>query len=200
MGAVAPSKDGLKLVYTYDDNGDGLGVLTIEDVESGSFSYIEDVGGDSVFWSEDSAVLFYDVVDDVTGQPLDIYRHIDGQNPALDEVVFSARQYNGSMVAKATLSNDGQFLIFYNQGISSNEIYILPMAEAATGSPSLAVAHQPDVLAYLEHNSGQFYLLTNLNAVLFNLLVVPDSSSLPLDISLATVLLPVLPLQTRVFF
>lgn len=168
IGSAAVSPDHRLLVYGEDTDGSETYRLRVKNLETGELLGV-DIGNTAadVEWCLDSRSFYYTVLDAVK-RPYRVVRHrLDGGH---EETVFE--EPDEAFFVRLGHSKDRrQIYISLGSHVTSEE-YFLDAADPRA-APALFRARQHGVEYSIEHREGEFWILTNEDAVNFRLLRVP---------------------------
>ncbi|MEM1358479.1 MAG: S9 family peptidase [Bacteroidota bacterium] len=174
VGGLNISDDNRHLAYGEDTVSRRIYTIHIKDLLTGQNlpDQIPNTTGGSV-WSADGKYLFYSVKDE-TLRPYKIMRHELGQAPQEDVVVYE--EPDETFRAFVYRSKSMKYIIFGSVQTLSAEYYLLkadtPLGEARVFQP------RERKLEYgIDHIDDRFYVLTNLDAKNFQLMVTPEEAT-----------------------
>lgn len=171
IGAYEISDDGNLLAYSIDTTGYRQYTMHVKDLRTGEHSSekIERVG--SIAWASDNATLYYTTEDDVSKRHDTFWKHRLGD--ASSTVLFEETDDRYDVGAGRT--NDRAYVLVASYSKATTEWQALrvdrPGGELAVIEPR-ADGHRYSV----EHHGGDFYIVTNLEAVENRIVVAPDAS------------------------
>lgn len=170
IGVSRVSPDHRYLAYSTDTSGAEMYTLRVKDLTTGEL-LSEEIPGTShgVEWAADNATLFYSTLNE-THRPASLWRHRLGTDPAGDERVF--HEPDESFFLDLSRTRDRRYLILSLGSHSTSEAWYL-----STGTPEqpfrLFRARIPGVEYDITHRDGEFYILTNEDALNFQILKTP---------------------------
>jgi oligopeptidase B len=169
--SVAISPDNTRLAYTVDLTGAWVFSLVILDMATGQVlaDGIDHVAW-SIAWAADSRTLFYSVFN-TAHRSARIMRHVVGAG--LPDALVHDEQ-DDSMETSIALTNDGQYLLLKMESMSTTEVHFLD-AHQPEGSFSVVEPRRPWHEYYVEHHEGMFYIVSNHEAVNFQVFRAPVS-------------------------
>ncbi len=174
VGGLTVSDDNRYLAYGEDTVSRRIYTIRIKDLLTGH--YLPDVipnttGGST--WSADGKYLFYSVKDE-TLRPYKILRHELGTAPQDDVTIYEER--DETFRAFVYRSKSRKYIILGAAQTVSNEYYLLD-AEKPLDEPRLFQARERHLEYGIAHIDDRFYVLTNLNARNFQLMVTPEGAT-----------------------
>jgi oligopeptidase B len=171
IGTFEISPDGAWLAYCEDTVGRRQFTLRFKDLRSGEILdvAIPDVEAD-LAWAGDSRTILYVEKDPETLLGLYVKKHVLGQDPRTDTLVFE--QTDKSFYTGVSASKSECFIFIHMESTVSSE-----WRYADAGDPALAFKvfrpHERDHEYQLEHLGGAFIIRTNWRARNFRLMQVP---------------------------
>ncbi|MEE2901872.1 MAG: S9 family peptidase [Myxococcota bacterium] len=170
LGSMAVSPDHSILAYSVDYEGDERFKLYFRCL-NGQRQFEEEISNTSysLAWSNDNQTIFYTVVDEAS-RPYKIMRHRLGQNQTHDQLVYHEA--------------DDSFFLTVSKSRSDAYIYI-DADSAVTSEIRFANANEPDAafqvfaprangVEYdIEHHTDHFYIVTNEDALNFQVFRTP---------------------------
>ncbi|MEM9259275.1 MAG: S9 family peptidase, partial [Bacteroidota bacterium] len=174
VGGLNISDDNRYLAYGEDTVSRRIYTIHVKDLLTGQnlTDQIPNTTGGSV-WSADGKYLFYSVKDD-TLRPYKIMRHELGQAPQDDVVVYE--ETDETFRAFVYRSKSMKYIIFGSVQTLSAEYHLL-RADDPLGSPRVFQARERELEYGIAHIDDHFYVLTNLNAKNFQLMVTPEDAT-----------------------
>jgi oligopeptidase B len=183
LGVREVSPDGRLLAYSVDFDGDELYQLRIRDLARGT-DLPERIEGTyyGLAWSADSRSLLY-VVTDAQYRAHEVRRHVLGTDPQRDTLVFREEDQRFDVTVRATRS--GGYVLIESESRDSTETRVLPAGRTDT-SPLVIEPRRPGIEYRADHadpadgpgaGSGEFFLVTNLDAEEFRLVTAPAPAS-----------------------
>lgn len=169
IGTVAISPDHQLLAYGEDTDGSETYRLRVKDLATGELLGV-DIGNTAadVEWCLDSSSFYYTVLD-ATKRPYRVLRHRLADGAA--EQVFE--EADEAFFVRLSHSKDRrQIYISLGSHVTSEEYFLDAADPQAT--PTLFRSRQHGVEYSIEHREGEFWVLTNQDAVNFRLLRVPQ--------------------------
>ena len=171
VDALEISPDGEWLAFCEDTVGRRQYTLRFKNLRSGEFveTGIRDIESD-LAWANDSRTLLYVEKDPETLLGLYVKKHVMGQDPRADALVFE--QTDKSFYTGVSKSKSERFIFIHMESTVSSE-----WRYADAGDPTLEFktfqAHERDHEYQLEHLAGAFIIRTNWQARNFRLMQVP---------------------------
>lgn len=165
-----PSPDHTLLAYAVDTTGAYVYDLYVKDLRTGEIvdGPIPKVAW-SVAWANDNRTLFYTIFDDAH-RAYKLFRHVVGQDPAHDALVYHEPDDAYSVEVERTRS--GAFLLMTLQSHSTTEVHYLP-ADRPTDEFRVIHPRQHWMEYYVEHHKDRFLIRTNEDAENFKLMEAP---------------------------
>jgi oligopeptidase B len=154
-----------------DTVGRNFYTIKIKDLTTGKMlaDKIPDTRG-GVQWTNDNKSFFYSVPDKVTLRSFQVKRHLLGQDPEQDELVFQEDDQTLSVYVGKSRSKDYIMLISGRTDAS----YAQYIDADKPGAPKLIQPLQDNVEYYADHIGGdKFYIYTNQDAVNYRLVEAP---------------------------
>ncbi len=170
IGVREVSPDHRLLAYSVDTSGSETYTLYIKNLETGEL--LSDAIPNtyySVEWGNDNRTLFYTVLD-AAKRPYKLYRHVLGNPPEKDELVY--HEPDEKYFVSLYKSKDREYIFLELESQITTEVRFL---NANQPQESFRVIHprQHEMEYSVEHHSGSFYILTNDQAKNFRLMKTP---------------------------
>ena len=143
-------------------------VLRIKNLETGAMNKecVEDTDG-SYVWANDNRTLFYDVKDEETLRTYLVKKHVLGEEPTLDKVVFEEK--DDAFYCSVSKSKSNQYIFISSfSTVSSEERFI--RADAPESDFEVIAPRRRDHLYFVSHFLDSFFIRTNADAVNFKLM------------------------------
>ncbi|WP_116105823.1 S9 family peptidase [Lewinella sp. IMCC34191] len=174
IGGMAVSDDNRYVSYGEDTISRRIYTIHIKDMLTGQNlpDQIPNTTGGSV-WSADGKYLFYSVKDEAL-RPYKIMRHEIGTAPQDDVVVFE--EIDETFRAYVYRSKSRKYIIIGSAQTVSTE-YRLLRADDPLGETRTFQERERKLEYAIEHIDDRFYVLTNLNAENFQLMVTPEDAT-----------------------
>ena len=174
VGGLTVSDDNRYLAYGEDTISRRIYTIRIKDLATGH--YLPDVipnttGGST--WSADGKYLFYSVKDEAL-RPYKIMRHELGTAPQDDVTVYE--ENDDTFRAFVYRSKSRKYIIIGSAQTVSNEYHLL-RADEPTGELRMFQARERNLEYSIAHIDDRFYVLTNLDAQNFQLMVTPEDTT-----------------------
>lgn len=166
---LEPSPDQGFLAYAVDFTGALVFDLYIRDLTGGLVTDHIPNTAYSLAWASDSQTLFYLVFDEAH-RAYKLFRHVVGQDPAADELVYHEQDDAFHLDVRRTRS--GAFLLLTISSHSTSEVHFLPADQPETRF-TLIHPRQHWMEYYVEHHGDRFLIWTNDQAENFKLLEAP---------------------------
>ncbi len=178
--AISPSPDHRLLAFVVDESGNERFSLVVQEIASGErlelggAPQLGSHGGihnlaPVLAWANDSRTLFY-IELDAASRPYRVRRHLLGEDPAGDAVVFEEADERFFLGLARTRSR--RFIGLALGSHTTTELHVID-ADAPEKAPRLLAARQQDVELRFDHHGDYFYVLSNEGALNFRLLRVP---------------------------
>jgi oligopeptidase B len=162
VGELAVSEDGRLLAFTEDLTGREEFVLRVRDLESGRL--LEDAIPDTssgIAWANDHRTLFYVRREAGTLIPNRVFRHVLGQDPATDTLVYE--EHDPSYFVDLGKSRDGRWIVIHAAQTLADE-YRLVDADAPDEPPRVVLPRSRGHEYAIEPVGDRLVILTNLDA------------------------------------
>ncbi|OAV45904.1 S9 family peptidase [Lewinella sp. 4G2] len=171
VGGMSISDDNRYLAYGEDTISRRIYTIRIKDLETGHYlpDVIPNTTGGGV-WSADGKYLFYSIKDEAL-RPYKIMRHEIGQAPQDDVVIFEEK--DETFRAFVYRGKSRKYIIIGSAQTVSNEYQLIP-ADKPLAEPRMFQARERNLEYGIAHIEDRFYVLTNLNAKNFQLMVVGE--------------------------
>ena len=169
LGAYTVSDDGNWLAYSTDNTGFRQYTLQFKDLRTGQLSGESIPKTGSVDWANDDRTIFY-TVEDAAKRQYRVYRHVIGQDPVHDELIFEETDDRFDLAVGKTRSRC--FLLLESGSHTTTEVRYLP-ADNPTGPWTLMAPRIPDQEYYADHRGDRWYIRTNLGGRNFELVTAP---------------------------
>ena len=169
---VSPRHD--RLVFAVDTTGDCAYTLRFKNLTTGEFYPESIAGADShCVWANDNRTLFYTRLEPGTYRPCRVYRHVLGEDPARDILVYE--EHDESFRCLLLPTRTRRFILLNAYSNNAEEIRFLdadrPEDEFRVFCPRRA-GHQYEV----DDDGAGFVIRTNWRAPDFRLCVAPVQS------------------------
>jgi len=170
LGVREVSPDGRLLAYSVDFDGDEVYQLRVRDLASGADlaeridrTYYE------LAWAAGSRAFFYTVPDQLY-RPHEVWLHRLGTPQDQDVLVFAERDERFELTVRSTRS--GAYVLIESASLDTTETLLIP-ADRAGQPPAVLKPRQAGIEYRADHgdrpDGGEFYLITNDEAVEFRL-------------------------------
>lgn len=171
MPVIRISDDHSKLIFLVDLDHTERPLLGVKDLRSGRIlEYIPTAL--SAEWSADAKSFYYTVPDE-QNRPFVVKKHVLGTDWEKDVVIHS--ENDGAFYVELTISKDKKYMLINSNSKTTSEIYVI---DRNTNNKLHTVPKEANVRYYLEHNRGNFYIVTNKDAPDFKVIRVPVGESL----------------------
>jgi oligopeptidase B len=170
LGALAVSPDARLLAWSTDTDGSERYTLKLTDLETGAALPLEiaDTLGSPV-WSPDGSGFFYTVVND-RWRPWQVRRHVLGQDPSLDRVVYEEADEAFFVGVDDTQSE--RWVVISSGDHVTSELHILP-ADQPDATPQLISPRRARHEYDLDHRGDVFFIRTNRRHCNFDIVTAP---------------------------
>lgn len=175
FATVAHSPDHQWLGYATDTQGSEFYDIRFRDAKTGQDApdVLERTYGEFV-WAADSKTIFYVWRDD-NNRPSRIYRHVLGEDPAQDVLVYE--ESDPGFFLSLGVTESRRFIVLSANDHTTSEHRVIP-ADAPQTAPRLIAARERDVEYDLTDFDGQFVIRTNADGAKdFKLMRAPYSAS-----------------------
>lgn len=175
LGFYVPSPDQRYLAYSINEDGGIEYAMSIKDLESGEVLPAQFPNTDSIVWAADNSTIFYTRQDE-TLRSAELYRHVLGDDPADDPLLFS--EDDETFYLYVFRSDDRQYLFASSGSYVTSEVRYLP-SDTPDGEWQVFAPRRDGILYGLEHDGDNFLVLTNDEAVNFKLMAAPEEDPDP---------------------
>ncbi len=157
------SPDQSLLAYGVDNKGHNMSTLFIKDIDKDTVYRDEKIDSVlSLVWMNDNKTFFYVKAEPKTKRGYRVYKHILGNAPSTDILVFEEPDKTFEIGLGRSASE--KFIIMGVSKTRSSESWFWS-ADDTNAKPQLFLKRQPELSYDLNHYSGdEFYIQTNLNA------------------------------------
>ena len=124
----------------------------------------------SVAWAADNKTIFYTRKDEVTLRPDKIYRHVMGEDPAEDPVIY--HETDETFNTTVYLSKSMEYIMIGSFSTLSSE-YRYIRADEPDAEFTVFLPRHEDLEYYISHYKDRFYIRTNYEAKNFRLMEAP---------------------------
>jgi oligopeptidase B len=173
IGQMSVSFDQKLLAYSVDHSGAETFALRfrhldthqdLEDVVSGTY-----YGG---AWSADGSRFFYTTLDHAH-RPYRVWKHVLGQDPADDALVFQEDDERFEIEIGAT--RDRRFIVIETRSSTTSETLVIP-SDRPDSEPGPLIARNPGVRYRAEHHHGRWLVVTDEGAPNGRLISFPPAA------------------------
>jgi oligopeptidase B len=163
------------LAYAVDTRGRRIYNIHFKNLNTGEdLSYtIPNVTG-NMAWANDSQTLFYTKQDPETLRAYRVYRHVLGDDPTDDQIVFEETDETYSCRVSRTKSN--QYIIIASRHTLSDE-YRFVSADNPTEEFKVIQPRERNLEYSVDHYQDKFYIRTNWQATNFRLMATPVTAT-----------------------
>ena len=172
LGALSVSNGGQLMAYSTDTNGSERYRLAIRNLAGGQLleDRIENTLGSPVWAADDSALLY--VVVDENWRPYQVRRHVLGQAPADDTVVYE--EHDPAFFVRMSRSASRRYLLIHTASHITSEAYFIP-AEASDAKPDLVAPRRDHHEYWVNHQEDRFVIRTNDRHKNYRLVTAPEA-------------------------
>jgi oligopeptidase B len=173
LGALGVSRDHHLLAYSTDTSGSEKFLLRIKDLASGKLlpDTIKNTAA-SIAWANDSRTLFYLQLDDAN-RPYRLYRHVLGQDPKKDTLIFEEKDQRFELSLQKSRSR--KFIFLESDSETTTEVRYLD-ADDPSGDFRVLSPRVQGVLYQVDHSGDRFFIVTNDQAENFKIVTAPVSN------------------------
>lgn len=170
LGDLEISPDEKWMAFTVDFSGAEKYALLVKNLETGTVTEeaVKDINPE-IEWCNDNKTLYYAVLDEATHRPYQLYRYVVGSGEVqapffeeLDEAYF----------INLYKTKDEKYFILYAGSNITTEMYHFS-ADEPLAVPVLFQERRHGIEFGVEHHNGNYYLLTNEDALNFKLMRAP---------------------------
>ncbi len=170
LGVYSISPNHRFLAYSLDDDGSESFTLYIKDLEKKELLPEKFINTSySATWASDNQTLFYTVLDDMK-RPYRLFSHELGGDPKEAHLVYEEKDESFFLGVSKCKSREYLFLQLSSQVTS--EVHFLK-SDNPKGNFQLVQAREHGVEYGLAHHQDYFYILTNYEALNFQLMKTP---------------------------
>lgn len=158
VGDISVSPDHSKIAYSLDTQGSERFTIFIKDIKTGQLidSAVSDAFGDMV-WDTNNTGFFY-IPTGKEWRSEKVYYHKLGEPQKEDALIY--HEHDKTFWLDITKSEDRKYLFITSKSGNSSEVRYINLTKA-TIVPTLVFERKTDVIYYLSHHSGYFYIMTN---------------------------------------
>lgn len=173
LGAFEVGPDQRLLAYSVDNTGAEKFTLFVKDLETGEL--LPDRVPDTYYgvaWAEDGRTVYYTVLDEAM-RPFKLYRHVLGQDPAEDALVY--HEPDEAYFVSVSKTRSRAYLLLTLESNDTTEVRFLP-ADRPEGEFVPLEPRRKGVEYSVDHHGDRFLIVTNDGAKNFKLVEAPVSS------------------------
>jgi oligopeptidase B len=173
LGVYEVSPDHQLLAYSVDTSGAETYTIYIKDLNTGQL--LPDVIPNTYYsleWANDNQTFFYSALDP-TKRPYQVYRHILGQNPGEDSLLYEEADEAFTLWIRKTRSK--AYLLVHLRQTTTTEVHYLP-ADEPLGQFRVIQPRQRGTEYVVEHHDERFFIVTNDEAPNFRVVTAPTSA------------------------
>jgi oligopeptidase B len=152
------SDDGNLLAYSIDTQGYRQYTLAIKDLRTGEVMKEKMARVDAVAWAKDGKSLFYVTEDDTTKRQNKLFRHVLGDDPAKDVLVYEEKDEMFDLDVERTRSK--AYVLVTSSSRTTSEVRFIP-ADKPKAEPNVIAAREPGHEYYVSHAGDSFFIMTN---------------------------------------
>ena len=171
VGGTAVSSGQDTLAYAVDIEGRRIHTVHLKNLSTGEI--LPDVlptVTENLAWANDNKTLFYGKQDETTLRQFQIYRHVVGTDPAMDQLVY--QEDDETFVAYIFKTKSKKFLMIVSAQTISQEYRYLD-ADDPHGEFKIFLPREREHEYHIEHFHDRFIIRTNDHAKNFRLLSTP---------------------------
>ena len=172
LGAFEVSPDHRLLAVSSDTDGSETYTLRVKDLTTGE--WLEDEIPNtysSVEWANDNRTLFYNTLDEAK-RPYKLFRHVLGEDPAADALVF--HEPDNAFYLGLSKTRSKKYLLLKLKSNTTSEIHYLDAARPGRDFRVIEPRRQ-EVEYDVHHGRERFFIRTNDRAKNFRLMEAPVS-------------------------
>ncbi len=158
LGAFDVSDDGRTLAYTLDTTGFRQFNLRFKNLQSGAASPESIPRVTSVAWAKDGKTVFYVTEDATTKRSNQLHRHVVGDDPAKDALVYEEKDELFDLGVGRTRSRG--FVIVQSESKTTSEVRLIDAAKPLA-APRVIEPRQHDHRYYVDHRGNEFFIRTD---------------------------------------
>lgn len=172
LAATRVSPDHRKAAFAEDEQGRRQYVIRFRDLESGAFLADEIRGASrSIAWANDNKSVFYIENDPTTLLSTRVKKHVLGRPVSEDVLVYE--ETDKSYYMGLGRSTDDQYVVIYLSSTTTSEQRMIP-ADQPDQAPQVIAPRRDDVKYASDHIDGRWIVRTNLEALNFRVMEIPD--------------------------
>jgi oligopeptidase B len=157
VAAFDVSDDENLLAYSTDNTGFRQYTLHVRDLRTGKDAAESIPKTTSVAWASDGKTLFY-VVEDHAKRPYRLYRHVLGEPPEKDALVYEEKDERFNLGVSRSRSK--AYLFLESESHTTSEVRFLPAGDPA-GEFRLVAPRIAEQEYYVDHRGDLFYIRAN---------------------------------------
>jgi oligopeptidase B len=173
LGVVDVSRDHHLLAYSTDTSGNEKFILRIKDLSSGKLlpETISNTAA-STAWSNDNRTLYYLQLD-ATNRPYRLVRHVLGEDPKKDTLIFEEKDQRFELSLQTARSH--KFIFLVSESETTTEVHYAD-ADNPDADFKLLSPRVQGVLYQIDHSGHRFFIVTNDQAENFKIVTAPISN------------------------
>jgi oligopeptidase B len=152
------SDDGNLLAYSIDTQGYRQYTLAIKDLRTNEVMKEKMPRVDAVAWAKDGKSLFYVTEDDTTKRHNKLFRHLLGDDPSKDALVYEEKDEMFDLDVERTRSKE--FILATSSSRTTSEVRFIP-ADKPKSEPKVIAERVPGHEYYVSHSGDSFFIMTN---------------------------------------
>jgi len=173
LGALGVSRDHHLLAYSTDTSGSEKFLLRIKDLTSGKLlpDTIKNTSA-SIAWANDNRTIYYLQLDDAN-RPYRLFRHVLGQDPKKDTLLFEEKDQRFELSLEKSRSR--KFIFLVSESETTTEVHYLD-ADNPGGDFRVLSPRTQGLLYQVDHSGDRFFIVTNDQAENFKIVTAPVSN------------------------
>lgn len=166
LGNYSVSTNHKLLAFSTDTEGNEVYLTQFKNLETGEIlpDRVPNVYY-GIHWANDNRTLFYSVLD-AAKRPYRVYRHVLGEDPAKDALVYEETDAKFTLGLRKT--RDRNYILLVSKSSTTSEVSYIDAAKPDL-KPALVAARRQGVEYSVGHHEGRFLIRTNENAQNFKL-------------------------------
>jgi len=176
LGGIAISPDHQQIAYSIDQDGSEKYNIYIKNLKTGKLSpeTITEAYG-SMVWAEANQYIFYVKLNKIQA-PDSVYIHELNTDPSKDKLIYKEKDPRFFVGIQKDLSK--QYIYIVSHGNNMSEIYFLD-SNKPKSKPQLFIKRKANHEYSIYHHNQDFYILSNLNHIEFELYKTPINKTQP---------------------
>jgi oligopeptidase B len=171
VAGTSVSPDNKMIAFGVDTVSRRMYILYFKNLETGAMlkDVIPQFSG-AIAWGNDNKTILYARKDEETLRPYQIFRHILGNDPSKDELIYEEKDETYSCGVYKSKSK--RFIMLGSYAKMSTEYQVLD-ADKPTGKFRVFTPREKNLEYDVNHYGDKFYVVTNLDAKNFRLMETP---------------------------